>query len=339
MPADASPHQTPHAPLPTPLSLVFARPGWVAALAWLALATLASSSTPTRAAEPVFTFTELTDGDLQHIDLHDGRIDDWIEVVGEPVLRGRDAYRLIPNSAIRDYDPSDYDFRIWLAWHDSSNRIYIALESLDDEYVITHNLQGTKVFWDSVVRLLIDGDRSGGAFCLSEYGGGIWDPHAAQLEVGSQQMYTAHSEAHDSGPRVDLARVTHVPIDWPLQPPYSDSGGRTFGLDPVFSVVEFYVTPFDHLDIDSPENSRATDLYPGRSIGFAIRIYDQDEADSGGYGFDETPTSEHHIALLPHGIMAGKPQASSGLNGLAESSWAAVKHTATDDSTASALDD
>jgi len=288
---------------------------------------------------PRFLFAELTDTDLERIDIHDGRIDDWLQVVGEPALRGRDAYRLAGPTGIRDHDPSDFDFRIWLAWHDASNRIFVAAETLDDEYVNRFDRHGTASCaehmrcWDSSVRLWIDGDRSGGAFDCRNNTAGPSDREAAQLEVGAQQHYEALPDVHDNGPHVDVG-TTYVPIEWPLYPPYSDGAGRTFGLDPVFSVLEFYVTPFDHLDINSPEASRATDLYPGRVIGFDITVYDRDDPVGGTYGFDETPTSSFDISQLPHGIMVGKAQATQGLDQFPASSWAAVKKaSASHDST------
>ena len=40
------------------------------------------------------------------------------------------------------------------------------------------------------------------------------------------------------------------------------------------------------------------------------------------------------LDLLSHGIMVGKTQAGSGLDGLAESSWATIEHAASADSLA-----
>ena len=76
------------------------------------------------------------------------------------------------------YDPSDFDFRIWLGWNRGSGRIYAALAAADDDYVNEYsrpenddvpesrrNLMGV---WDGAVEIAIDGDHSGGAWHLSE---------------------------------------------------------------------------------------------------------------------------------------------------------------------------
>ncbi|MCC7264297.1 MAG: hypothetical protein IT369_17440, partial [Candidatus Latescibacteria bacterium] len=77
---------------------------------------------------------ELTDEDLARIDLHDGSVQDWLQVVGEPTLRPADMSISVYPS--RQYhDPGDLDFRIWLGWHGASNRFYVALERADDIHV------------------------------------------------------------------------------------------------------------------------------------------------------------------------------------------------------------
>ena len=281
----------------------------------------------------VFAFAELTDRDIERIDLHDGRIDDWLQVIGEPLLLARDAHQLRP-AHILHYDPADFDFRVWLAWHAATDRLYVAAEFLDDEYVNDFDRHGTEgcagrmSCWDSYVALLIDGDLSGGAFVSRDDNRGASDRGRIQHEVGAQQWYGALAETRDTGPHAELGSSIYVEVDWALRPPYSDGGGRRFGMDPAFSVVEFYVTPFDHLDIDSPEASRATDLYPGRTIGFAIRVQDVDNAGSAVYCFEASPADEFDLTTLPHAVMVPQVQAGEGLDQLPEATWATVKHAA-----------
>jgi len=57
----------------------------------------------------VVPFAEFSDEDLLHIDLHDGSIDDWEDIVGEPVLTGRDAYTGQGFSWWPHYEPADFD--------------------------------------------------------------------------------------------------------------------------------------------------------------------------------------------------------------------------------------
>ena len=83
----------------------------------------------------LYPFYELTDEMLEKIDLHDGFIDEWYEI-GEPNMT------LLDFKTNRNFiapDPSNLDFRIWLAWHDRLNRIYAAFVVSDDEYKNDHD--------------------------------------------------------------------------------------------------------------------------------------------------------------------------------------------------------
>ncbi len=78
----------------------------------------------------LYPFVELTDEMRDRIDLKDGSVDDWLEVLGEPSLTPLDL-ALYPNWGYQ-YDPSSFDFRIWLAWHHGSNHHFVAAEMVDD---------------------------------------------------------------------------------------------------------------------------------------------------------------------------------------------------------------
>ena len=50
------------------------------------------------------------------------------------------------------------------------------------------------------------------------------------------------------------------------------------GGSPIFSVTEFYVTPFDRfVPRADPEDSEVSDLFGGKIIGFNIHVYDVDD--------------------------------------------------------------
>ena len=63
----------------------------------------------------VYPVVYLSDEMLEKIDLRDGLVDEWYEVVGEPSMTMLDFASLDPEGSP---DPSDLDFRIWLGWHD-----------------------------------------------------------------------------------------------------------------------------------------------------------------------------------------------------------------------------
>ena len=49
------------------------------------------------------------------------------------------------------------------------------------------------------------------------------------------------------------------------------------GGSPIFSVTEFYVTPFDRfVPRADPEDSDVSDLFAGKIIGFNIQVFDVD---------------------------------------------------------------
>ena len=104
---------------------------------------------------PVF---EIPDDMIEDIDIHDESIDDWLSVIGEPTLT---AAEFAPFYTGESYDPSDLDFRVWLAWHRMSNRVYAAIHAVDDIFVETDN---SGSYRDGRVNLYLDGDHSGGFY-------------------------------------------------------------------------------------------------------------------------------------------------------------------------------
>ena len=232
------------------------------------------------------------------------------------------------------YAPSDLDFRIWLAWHDATNRLYVAMERLDDvyenDYVRGDPLQGDMQWHDSGIGFWVDGDRSGGELMPQDTQGLPLSSWAvASLAIRSAQAYSAIAETHDGGPHVDSFFALR---DWLLRPPYCDGSGRRFSHAPVVTVLEFCVTPFDDLILDDPESSVVSDLYPGKTIGFTVLVTDRENGEWTLHGFTEA-ISEYQLELLPHGIMVGKTQSGSGLHQLSQAAWGSIKHTTPADST------
>ena len=79
-------------------------------------------------------------------------------------------------------------------------------------------------------------------------------------------------------------------LEWVDDPPYADGGEGSVGENPVFWVLEFYVTPFDELIWNDPESSQPSELVAGKVVGFFILIadFDANTAESGtGYMIDD----------------------------------------------------
>ena len=59
-------------------------------------------------------------------------------------------------------------------------------------------------------------------------------------------------------------------------PAVREAGSGILGENPVFWVIEFYVTPFDLLIWDDPEASMVSSLEAGKVIGLSITVPDSD---------------------------------------------------------------
>ncbi len=128
---------------------------------------------------------------------------------------------------------------------------------------------------DSSVDFSVDGDASGGKyyFSINE----IRDPDERRLLNDQHaQSYVVLGDIVVGGPHVCLG-YSRAKEDWFLLPPYAEGGGASFGANPTLSVTEFYVTPFDRLIWNSPEESVVSTLSRGTLIGFILSIPDFDE--------------------------------------------------------------
>ncbi len=209
----------------------------------------------------MFPVIELTDEMRDQIDLKDGSVEDWLQVLGEPTLTPLDFYSFVPT--MDSYNPSSYDFRIWLAWHDSKDHLFVAIEFVDDFHVSNYDRYkpGSDPEGDSSVQLYVDGDKSGGRFSPNE--------------MQQAQVYTAFARTYNNDSNVTLVTVSPI-ADWVHKLPYADGGGNIVDSQPVLSVVEFYVTPFDHLIWDNPGESIISNLTINETIGFALMVSDID---------------------------------------------------------------
>ena len=246
------------------------RPIWLKlALSLAGFLSVANAQPPDR----IYPIMQLTDRDVAEIDVTDGSVEDWENIAGEPTLTPLDFAEPYGGS----YDPSDMDFRIWLGWHDATDRIYFAMDRVDDVYVNEFDREDVNEnelmsFHDSSVGFAVDGDHSGGVVIPEERSENIWqDPWQAQ-------GFHALGEVFDGGSQVGLVPHSYnVSDDWFSQPPFAHGGGAVVGGSPIFSVTEFYVTPFDRFVSTGPEDSDVSDLFGGKIIGFNIQVFDVDD--------------------------------------------------------------
>ncbi len=213
----------------------------------LTLATLLGLASAVHAhiGDEIYPFYELLDEDLHRIDLADGSIEDWYDVLGEPSLTAADFY--YPYSS---YDPGNCDFRFWLGWHRRSGTLWVAMERFDDIYLnnyagkileagLPKMFRPTMFRWDSYFSFMVDGDHSGGRYLFGRNScDGCTVEETRLLNNRQAQHYLAIAETTDG---------QHVGYDgageWVVREPYAAAGGGVLGATPVTTVTEMKVTP------------------------------------------------------------------------------------------------
>lgn len=243
---------------------------------WLASGLIFSGQVHGHFGDRIIPILEITDEMLAQIEL-DGLIDEWPEVYGEPTLTPLDFTFFYPQ-----YDPADLDFRIWLGWHDATDRIYVGAVFFDDAYWTDYKEVDSRGWWDEdSMQLEIDGDHSGGNQVMDGYS-------FLHLETyGLSQPYEAIARI-PVGPNVGIWGASMVidprePVyDWMVKPPYSEGSGGVYGENPTVSVIEFYVSPFDAISWDDPNESIVSDLQAGKVIGLDVMGRDVDPGKRAG---------------------------------------------------------
>ena len=247
-------------------------------LAALIAGSFAGGQSPARAqlSDRVIPIVEITEDAVAQIDLQDGTVAEWRDILGEPALTITD-FEIWPGSDISAYDPSDFDFVMWLGWRQLTNHLYVAVAATDDHYVnefgADDNYYGDQLVWDHV-GIAIDGDHSGGRWMDPAWWGSDDYKTSYNMHV---QNYAGMAQSH-TGSYVVL-EITSQFSEWMTSPPYSEGGGGLFGEKPLVAVTEFYVTAFDHLDWESPDNSEVSELFPGKIIGVRPLVVDRDGPD------------------------------------------------------------
>ena len=67
-------------------------------------------SVPAHTGDRVYPIVEISDEQIGMIDLHDGFVDEWLDVIGPPTLTALNFTELYGAA----YQPHDLDFRIWI---------------------------------------------------------------------------------------------------------------------------------------------------------------------------------------------------------------------------------
>ena len=303
------------------------RPCLVSLAALVPLLALASI-THAHVGDEIYPFFELLDEDLDRIDLTDGSVDDWLEVIGEPSLTASDFLWLN-----NPYDPSELDFRIWLAWHQGSSTLWIAMERFDDLYFNLYDADKPweMQLWDSSLRFKVDGDHTGGEY--SYFLG--WNCAGCSPE----QVLESHRQAQEWMAIADTPDGEHLfhigASEWVTREPYAAAGGGVIGQSPATSVTELKVTAFDDLIYNDEDASEASQLQAGKTIGFSISTIDNDDTRyDDGYGrkiaisLSASSKAAINADLLVDGLLIGAgedPSLYDDRSAVEPSSWARIK--------------
>ena len=301
---------------------------WLTSLLILATLLAVAPAAHAHIGDEIYPFFELLDEDMARIDLTDGSVEDWLEVVGEPSLTASDFFWEY------GYDPADVDFRIWLAWHEGSGTLWIAMERVDDLYFNLYDgREPWKMhWWDSSIRFMVDGDHTGGGYHYLR----MFNCHECSaeevLEDNRQaQTWVVIAETPDGEHLFHYAAVS----EWAGREPYATAGGGVIGESPATTVTEFKVTPFDDFIYDDEEASVASRLYPGKTIGFSITTRDNDDTryeDGSGHDLSMSLTGSTreltHADFFVDGLLIGAgedPSLYDDASAVEPSSWGRIK--------------
>ncbi|MFA6109691.1 MAG: hypothetical protein WDA75_13070 [Candidatus Latescibacterota bacterium] len=224
---------------------------------------------------------ELPTGDLP--DVHDGSIAEWEYLVPNASLTIYDFAQMVGITGTLGSDDllsaDDLAAQVYLGWNGDTQRLYFAIERVDDVYINAFDGTGplgpaSGVYNQDSAEFLVDGDHSGGEY------GAYWDCSGTDateecFESSQQQAQQYQLIAQSLDDR--LIYLVNQRKDWASLLPWADAGGAQAGEAPNHSVIEGYVTPWDELSLEGPERSRASQLAAGRFIGFQVSLLDFDE--------------------------------------------------------------
>ena len=269
--------------------------------------------------EQVYLIFEISDADLQDINLFDADITDWEEVVGDASLSPDDFFADPTVGDGASYNPADMDYRVWVGWNESSNRLYLAAERTDDVYINEYGGGAPASVWQyDSVEFMIDGDHSGGQYNFNNEDS-FTDEEKARLQNSQAQKWNAIFDSPDG-------RILGYPgqAAWLNQPPLSDGGGGSAGGGPTRMVLEIYVTPYDDIIATDQEGSLATDLEAGNVIGFQIAMPDFDTAPQAYRGYHNL-SGQAATFRYAERFVDGRLISSGGATVVADQSWARIK--------------
>lgn len=253
--------------------------------------------------------------------LTDGTLDDWELALPNSSLSQSDFVAAVSDGSEKDL--SDLAFRVFLAWNSNQQKLYFAIERLDDDFIPTRNRVG-----EGSIRIMLDGDHSGGDFLFVASSN---DEETSRRYTGAQaQLYSLRPVETEALSQLTVSMLGSQ--GWARVDPWTGVGGFHRAGVPALSVFELSVTLWDDLHPDGVDQSRQSSLHPGKIIGFQVEVSDLDNDDTGLQSFrlgglqnpDGSFTADDFAdgELVPCNISDCTGSASSSV---AMDSWARIK--------------
>lgn len=285
----------------------------------LMLALVLAGTAHAHIGEKVYLIFEIPDADLEDIDLFDADISDWEDVVGDASLTPEDFFADPTVGDGAQYNPADMDYRLWLGWNETNNRLYLAAERIDDVYINEYGGGAPATVWQyDSVEFMVDGDHSGGQYNFNN-SEDMTDEEKARNQNSQAQKWNAIFDAPDG-------RILGYPgrAEWLNSTPLSDGGGGSTGGGPTVSILEIYVTPYDDIIFADQDGSRATDLEAGNIIGLQIAMPDFDEEPREYRGY-HTLSGQAATFRFAERFVDARLVGADDATSVADMSWARIK--------------
>lgn len=198
----------------------------------------------------------------------DGDISDW-DIVPEKYLITIDSMTEDEGNYMNP-DKSTLDIEVKVGWSKETNRLYFLYKAYDNYWSFSRDDLMVDIF-----EVVVDGDRSGGAFIDKFYPfNDISKKEAWELFHGRQaQNYHIYTP-----PKNGDWCMYWGPQQWLKEEPFSkyaynynfkEGSGGTLTL-------EFYITPFDYASPKGVEYSVKSELYENKLIGLCWAVIDYD---------------------------------------------------------------
>lgn len=199
----------------------------------------------------------------------DGELDDWDDI--PPALQLDDFTDLVSGESGLGADATDFGLRVWIAWSDMENRLYVAAEVTDDIHQVDRpaGTATTRIFQDDDMEVFVDADHSGGQYAdFSDLA-----PEDQLARNGTQANHFVLAGPHEDGTEF----VNFSAAGWYALPDgHYTQASITHDESTGITRYEFAFVPFDRVNVTADFLSLQHDLTPGQVLGFNLEFNDYD---------------------------------------------------------------